>query len=184
MEAPTRFTELLHQKFDGRLRIRWSEASHQWEIEQKVGRAVLAGVHIKSTDDELIRARDGYHPVMTITAGDRMPCPHCNYKLTVPVMDTADIRCPYCQLKGRTTRVVAGFWPLNDNLITHLQKIDPLRGAQQELTEAADRYNQLLLKAAEDEAMAPGFAAMDENYRRLVGIPMVGYTGKDSRKAA
>lgn len=179
MQAPDSFVSRLHEAFDGRLRIRFSDAEQNFHIEQKVGRAVVAPVRVDEGRDDLIRARDGYHPVMTITPGDRMRCPACHYTLQVPVRDTADVRCGFCALKGRTTRVVAGFWPLDDSLIDHLRKIDPLRDGQSELAEEADRHNRMLLQAEEDAAVAPGFAYADENFNRLVGIPQVGYTGKE-----
>ena len=181
MNAPTEFTERLHSTFDGRLRIRWSAAERQFHIEQKVGRAVVAPIRIEEGRDDLIRARDGYHPVMTITPGDRTPCPECNFTLRVPVRDTADIRCPYCQLKGRTTRVVAGYWPLDDSLIEHLRKIDPLRPGSETLAEEADRRNHQRLQSAENDISNAGYAALDERYNRIVGIPQVGYTGKEFR---
>lgn len=170
MNAPDAFIARLTSTFDGRLRIRWSDKERCFHIEQKVGRAVVAPIFIDSTRDDLIRARDGYHPVMTIQPGDRMPCPECNYTLSVPVRETMDIPCPYCKLKGRQTRVVAGYWPLGDALIDHLRKIDPLRGHSHELAEEADRHNDMLLRSQENAALAPGEAAASDAYNRIVGI--------------
>lgn len=170
MNAPEQFVARLESTFGGRLRIRWSVAEQCFHIEQKVGRAVVAPIFIEESRDDLIRARDGYHPVMTVRPGDRMPCPTCSYQLHVPVLDTMDIRCPYCQLKGRQTRVVAGYWPLNDTLIEHLRKIDPLRGASQELADEADRHNKMLMRSQENDALAPGEAAFSDDYNRIVGI--------------
>lgn len=170
MDAPTQFVDRLRSTFNDRLRIRWSTTEKCFHIEQKVGRAVVAPIFIDESRDDLIRARDGYHPVMTIQPGDRMPCPECHYQLRVPVMDTADLPCPYCRLKGRTTRVVAGYWPLNDLLIDHLRKIDPLRGASEELSAEADRHNRLLLKSQEADAYREGEAAFSDDYNRIVGI--------------
>lgn len=170
MNAPTEFVEQLERTFDGRLRIRWSEREHNFQVEQKVGRAVVAPIFIDPTRDDLIRARDGFHPVMSVQPGDRMPCPVCNYTLRVPVMDTHDIRCGYCATRGRTTRVVAGYWPLDDNLITHLRKIDPLRDASTELRDEADRHNRVLLKSQEEAAFAPGLDKFNEDYNQIVGI--------------
>lgn len=180
MDAPSSFVEQLERVFNGRLRIRWSAKNQEFHIEQKVGRGfALAPVAIDEGRDDLICARDGYFHVMAIKAGDRMPCPSCNYKLTVPVMDTADMKCPYCALMGRTTRVVAGYWPLNERLIEHLRKIDPLRGAQQELAEEADRYNRALIKSAENTYSDVVTSKASDDYNRLVGIPQVGFTGRE-----
>lgn len=181
MDAPTEFTDRLHREFDGRLRIRWSASQHEWQIEQKIGHGRIPPIAIDEGRDDLIRARDGYHFVMSVRTGDRMRCPKCNYQLTVPVMDTWDIRCPYCRLKGRHTSVVAGYWPLNDRLLAHLHKIDPLNVFSEQQAAEADRYNERLLKQQEDDAMAPGYAEASDMYRRLVGIPMVGYSGKEFR---
>lgn len=138
---------------------------------------MVAPVKIDESRDDLIRARDGYHPVMTITPGDRMRCPSCNYELRVPVRDTHDIRCGFCMLQGRQTRVTAGFWPLDDSLIQHLRMIDPLLDHQTEVAEAADRHNRLLLKSQEEDASRPGYSALSDKYNNLVGIEQVGYTG-------
>ena len=179
MNAPSEFVERLQRTFDGRLRVRWSDKEQHFLIEQKVGRAVVPPIRIDEGRDDLIRARDGYHPVMAITPGDRMRCPACNYTLRVPVRDTADIPCEFCKLMGRTTRVVAGFWPLDDSLIEHLRKLDPLRDGQAELAEEADRHNRMLLRSAEADLSDTVISKADEDYRRLVGIPMVGRTMKE-----
>lgn len=179
MTASETFLTNLDRAFDGRVRCRWSNATQSFHIEQKVGRALVPPLFIEDGRDDLIRARDGYHPVMEIREGDRMPCPSCRSELKVPVRDTADIRCGYCQLKGRTTRVVAGFWPLDDSLIDHLRKIDPYRDGFDELAAEADAHNQRLMKSAENKLSDVVTSKADEDYRRLVGIPMVGYTGKE-----
>lgn len=179
MEAPTRFTELLREAFGTRLRIRWSQKAQEFQLEQQVGRAALPPIRIDEGRDDLIRARDGYDYVMSIRAGDRMPCPKCNYKIQVPIRDTHHIQCAYCKLKGRQTHVTAGFWPLDDSLIDHLRKIDPLRGAAKELTAAADRRNQARLASAERELTTHVEAVGAENFNRLVGIQQVGFSGKE-----
>lgn len=184
MEAPSGFVARLRERFNNRLRIRWSNKEQEWHIEQQVGRAVLPNCPVGEWNDSLIRARDGYHFIMAVTTGDRKRCPKCNYTLHVPVRDTWDIRCEYCALRGRQSRMVAGFWPLDDALLEHLQKIDPLRGGSDELRDQADNRNKLLLAAEENDAMAPGYAYADEHYNRLVGIPQVGYTGKEKSWAA
>jgi hypothetical protein len=181
MEVPTAFAERLRHTFDGRLRLRWSVREKNWHVEQKVGHGfALAPARIEEDRDDLICARDGYFHIMTITPGDRMPCPKCEYKLRVPVMEIEHLRCPYCQLKGRATRVFAGYWPLDDNLIRHLQKIDPLRGASEALAAEADRHNALLMETLVNDAVAPGLASAEERYNRMVGIAQVGRTMKEN----
>ncbi len=106
-----------------------------------------------------------------------MPCPECEWaELKVPVRDFVDIRCPYCQSKGRQGRVVAGFWPLDDTLIAHLQKIDPLRGASKELAAAADRRNEAKLAAEERKLSNIVTSAGADRYNSLVGIPQFGFS--------
>jgi hypothetical protein len=177
--APQDFVDRLRDTFDGRLRVRWSAAAQEFQIEQKVGRASVAPCRIDEGRDDLIRARDGFHPVMSIRAGDRMPCPKCEYELKVPIRDTVDLRCPYCEMRGAQTRLVVGFWPLDDSLIEHLRKIDPLRDDQGEQAARADHHNRLLLQSQENSMSDAVTSAASDDYRRLVGIPMVGYTGKE-----
>lgn len=179
MNAPSQFSQLLHQAFDGRLRIRWSSRLNEWHIEQRVGRPLFPPHHISEGDDDGIRARDGYHYVMSVRTGDRMPCPECGLQLSVPVMDTWDIKCGYCASKGRTRSVIAGFWPLNDRLIAHLQKIDPNRDV--DIAGETDAANRCLLQRQEDDAMRPGEAYVNDRYNRLVGIEQTGWTGKEFR---
>jgi len=176
VEAPAEFVSRLEREFDGRLRIRWSAKLQEFHIEQKVGHGRIPPARVDEGSDDLIRARDGYHFVMAVRAGDRMPCPRCGYELRVPVRDTVDVRCGYCLLRGRKTSVVCGYWPLDDSLLEHLRKIDPTKDV--DLAAEADAANALLLKSLENDAVRPGEAAADELYNRLVGIPQVGYTGK------
>lgn len=184
MNAPSFFTDLLARTFDNRLRIRWSASQHEFHIEQRVGRAVAAPSRFDEGRDDLIRARDGYDFVMSVRTGDRMPCPVCHYTLRVPVMDTWDIHCGYCKLRGLQTSVVAGFWPLNDRLISHLQKIDPLRADQTEQARAADRYNRLMMESEDNAIINAGVARGYEKFNRIAGIQSVGYTGKEYRGKA
>lgn len=181
MDAPQEFVERLERMFDGRLRIRWSQSQREWHIEQKVGFGRIPPARIDEGSDDLIRARDGYHFVMAVRQGDRMPCPKCGLTLRVPVRDTVDVHCGYCKLRGRTSSVVCGYWPLDDTLLTHLRKIDPTRDV--DLAAEADAQNVLLLKSMEDDAVAAGNAEASDLYNRIVGIPQVGYTGKEFRGA-
>lgn len=177
VNIPTAFEDKLRRAFDGRLRIRWSAKSREFRIEQKVGRAITAPVRLDEGRDDLICARDGFDYLLTVRSGDRMLCPECEWtELKVPVRDFQDIRCPYCASKGKQGRVVAGFWPLDDTLIEHLQKIDPLRGASKELAAAADRRNEALLASQEREFSNKILAHGSDHYNELVGIPSFGYS--------
>lgn len=179
MEAPRSFTERLEREFRGRLRIRFSDKEQEWQIEQRVGRAVLPDARISLYDDDAIRARDGYLHVMSIRQGDRMPCPKCRYELKVPAFKTVDVACPYCKLKGRTTRVCAGYFPLEgDALIQHLRRLDPERGASLELAAEADRKNEALVASLERQSLDASYG-ISQDFNRLFGIQSVGYTGKE-----
>lgn len=174
---PDAFAERLRSTFDGRLRIRWSVRAQEFRIEQKVGNAVVAPIRIDEDRDDLICARDGYDYVMSIRNGTRMPCPTCQFtELTVPALDTAHIRCSYCASKGLDGRVTAGYWPLEDALIDHLRKIDPLRGQTFELSAATDRRNRALLQSNENSISDIVISKGAEDYDALVGIPHFGYS--------
>lgn len=177
MNIPSAFEERLHSTFNGRLRIRWSVKAREFRIEQRVGNAITAPIRIEADRDDLICARDGFDYLLSIRNGDRMPCPECEWaELKVPVRDFVDIRCPYCASKGRQGRVVAGYWPLDDSLLDHLRKIDPLRGASAELAAAADRRNAAHLASLEAKMSNEIYAHGAENYDALVGIPHFGYS--------
>lgn len=171
------FEDRLQREFDGRLRLRWSNRAGEFQVEQKVGVGREAPIS-DNDEDDLVRARDGYAYVMSVRDGDRMPCPTCNYTVQVPYLEVAHIRCPYCKFKGRNTYMVAGYFPLNDNFINYLKERDPLRGASKELAAAMDRRNEALAKSAEQAHADRAVAAFDDSYRRVVGIPQTGYTGK------
>lgn len=175
-QIPDQFAQRLQDTFDGRLRIRWSHKAQEFRIEQKVGNAVVAPIKIDADRDDLICARDGYDYVLSIRNGTRMPCPSCQFtELSVPALEFAHIRCPYCASQGRDGRVTAGYWPLEDALIDHLRKIDPLRGQTFELSKAADRKNRALLQSNENSISDIVTSKAEEDYNDLVGIPSFGY---------
>lgn len=182
VNAPESFIKSLERQFDGRLRVRWSNAQQGWEIEQRVGPHREAP--IDENDDDLVRARDGYAAFMSIRPGTRMPCPECRFELKVPVFHTEELMCPYCKMMGRTTSVNAGFFELNDRLLEHLRQCDPDRGGSQRLKEMADRNNEALWRSQLAAAMREGRAAASERYNRIVGIQQVGWTGKEFKKVA
>lgn len=179
MEAPKDFQNRLEEVFRGRLRIRWSPKREAWHIEQQVGRAASPPYRIDPFDDSLICARDGYAFVMEVRQGTRMPCPTCHLELPVPVMETCEVRCNYCKMKGRDGRVRAAYYPLGEVLIDYLRKIDPERGATQELADEADRANRAMLAAQERALSNTIEAAGKDAFTKIAGIESVGYTGKE-----
>lgn len=178
MEAPQAFTTRLQETFEGRLRIRWSHSAHEFQIEQRVARGLI-NFPAALTDDEHIRLRDGYFYVMSIRSGDRMPCPRCQQQLTVPVREIKELSCDRCKAAGLEHRVAAGFFPLDDTLITYLKAMDPLRGASRELRAKVDAHNARYTDAQRQAVLDRTYAAGADNFNRIAGIPNVGYTGKE-----
>lgn len=174
-EAPESFKESLKTQFNGLLRIRWSDKRQEWQIEEKIARA-SGNRPADDYHDEAIRFRDGYALVCSVRPGDRMPCEKCNSTLRVPVGHFGEVKCDYCKAKGRNTSIIVGYFPLNDLLLEHLRKLDPIRGYRETLKyEGYDTFAQRKMDQ-EIENMSPIWS---DNYKRLVGIPMVGYTGKE-----
>jgi hypothetical protein len=77
---------------------------------------------------------------MTIAPGDRLPCPRCGLTLHIPVLEIGEAECPKCKVAQRPGgRVIAGYFPLDSRtLLDHLHAIDPLRGANEDLTQRID----------------------------------------------
>lgn len=171
------FNAQLQREFDGRLRCRATR--DEYHIEQKVGRAVDPPAKIHSWDDDAIRARDGYVHVMTIKMGDRMKCPDCGFVIKLPVNLAKEAVCDYCRSRGNDGRWAAYCFHLGDALISHLRKMDPMLGWNQDLHRKADALNQSILDARTKAAIDTAEAVTLDDFRQLVGIPMTGYTGKE-----
>lgn len=143
MDAPKAFRTRLEREFQGRLRCRWSPRRSVWVIEEKVGRAALPPVRVAEEDDGMVRARDGYALVLTVTPGDRQPCPACGLTLKVPHLEFSEVECPRCKAERapRVGRVRAAYFPLDPGscLLDYLHRIDPLRGGGIEALKAADQ---------------------------------------------
>lgn len=185
MNAPESFVERLESTFRGRLRIRWSTQFREWRIEQKVGRGLFPGFKPKKLGwdesvDKFIEHRDGYVFVMSVRTGDRMGCPRCQHELKVPFKETTHLQCPMCKLAGRPSWVAAVYFPLGDDLITHLKMIDPENAAREEIVADLDRQNDALSAAMEADALRPAEAAFEDDYRRIVGIPTAHLSGRTS----
>src|SRR5690606_6396627 len=108
----------LESEHSGRLRVRWSEASKQFLIEQKVARATPR--RVLPNDDEAIRQRDGYAFVLSVTPGDRTACPRCARTVKVPVLEMKTAKCGACGHEFR-----ACYFPLGHALLQHLRYTDP-----------------------------------------------------------
>jgi hypothetical protein len=158
--------------FGGRLRIRFSSQLNAWQVEQKVGRADGMPDRVVD-DDEKVRARDGYHFILTITTGTQFPCEKCHTTLHRPAFRSGYVTCPHC---GRPH--VVGYFPLSDSLIDHLKSLDPERRSLRDLARDIDQRNRdgesRIIQAKANQVVS-GF---DDDYRRIFQIPMTGYTGR------
>lgn len=179
--VPSEFSKRLDQEFNGRLRIRWSSARHEFHIEQKVRRGMHDGPVKNNQDDAGICQRDGYLYLFSIRPGTKMPCPRCPNELDVPVAEIREISCSVCKLNGKEHRVIAGYFPLNECLIDHLKMLDPERGASQRLN-AQVLKNNLANQARRGQAVIDTTSdKLNDDFSRIAGIPQVGYTGKEFR---
>lgn len=169
--APQEFTDRLHTAFDGRLRVRWSNAKNEYQIEQNVARGMM-NFPAPLTDDEAIRLKDGYFHVMSVRNGDRMPCPKCNRDLPVPIREVREVACT-CGTKS-----AAGFFPLDDTLITYLQAIDPMRGMSREMRNKINAHNDAIAEKMRQGVLNQTTDAAGDDFARIAGIPSVGFTGK------
>ena len=70
VDAAARILERLDREFRGRLRLRWSNRKQEFQLEQKVRRALAEGPVKDSQDDDGIRRRDGYLYVLQEHPGD------------------------------------------------------------------------------------------------------------------
>lgn len=180
MKPPEYFDAKLSRLFDNRLRIRWSFKREEWHLEYKVGRGKIPNLFVGEYNDTMIRARDGYGLFMIIRPGDRMPCPWCGFTVKVPIQEMKEATCDYCKLNGKDGRIPAAFYPLEgDTLIQHLIKMDPMRTYRDGIAKRVDEQNDRVLKSAERKFENDIQAITKENYKDLVGIQSVGYTGKE-----
>ena len=170
-KVPDSFKESLDKQFNGKIRVRWSNKDQEWHVEEKINRGSL-DTPVDDQDDTAIRYRDGYGFICSIRPGDRMPCPKCNSELKVPINEFAEVKCDYCRMKGRNTSIISGFFELGDILLEHLRRLDPVRGWRDKFTyETYDEHRQRIIDK-QIENMSPIWS---DNYRRLVGIPQVGW---------
>ena len=178
MHIPEEFQDRLHAAFDGRLRVRWSEAEGAYHIEQKVARA-LVNFPATMTNDEAIRLRDGYHLIMVVRTGDRMPCPKCRTTLKVPLRATSIVTCETCRQRGLDYRIQAAYFPLDDTLLDHLRSIDPLRGVSRALRAKIEAHNAKVTEAQQQAVLTQLTDKAHDDFTRIAGIPSVGYTGRE-----
>lgn len=176
IEIDEQFTHRLEQVFGGRLRARWSHKTNSVHIEQKVGRMIQLDRWVSAVDDQAIRMRDGYHYILEVQPGDRMPCPQCKHTLKVPALQFRAIECDWCKLMGKEHRVVAAYFPLGEVLIDHLKRIDPLTGASKQLRLEVNKGNEWVLKGQQRHLSNVVEDAGKDQFEKIAGIQSVGYT--------
>lgn len=168
---PDTFESELHRRLGPHYRLRWSDEKKVWCIEHKVARKT----DFPGDSDRAIRLRDGYHLVLETPTHDRTQCPDCYMPITLPVLEKAEYECEYCTAtKGRSRRMVGGYFPLCDRTLEWLEWCHPRRGkeldaeiarANLHLRQSKDRARQ---NRAEDTAL--------DGWMRFAEIARVGYT--------
>ena len=151
-------------------RLRWSAATGRWQIEHKVGRVR----DYPGTDDKTIRLRDGYHLVLDTPVRDYALCPKCSSKLPLTPYERQEIRCSTCAARGNRAHVIDGYFPLTEGTLQYLEHYHPRRGdlLRREMAEQNLQVERSKWRSA--ELTAEAIAA--EDWRRVFGIPRVGYT--------
>lgn len=109
---------------------------------------------------------------MAVKASETACCTRCERKHNVPVLRTAEVRCP-C---GR--RLFMAYFPLGEALLQYLRKLDPDRDGHKNAAIDADNVTERSeLTRRRDTRNIVEAAAYDDKYQ-LFGTPFSGYTGK------
>jgi hypothetical protein len=183
------FHQQLHDQFGGRFRVRWSDKQQEYHLEQKAerGRVDLPPSTDEfgrwdTYDDLYIRARDGYHLIMRIRNGDRMPCPICGLEVKVPVMETRETHCERCRVQGRDGRIAAAFFPLGDRLLEHLRYIDPMSNGPQRAHQRVRAHQLATNERRRKEALDEAEHQVMFNRLQVENTPMSGYGQKTAQR--
>jgi len=173
MQIPAWFSTQLAVESDGRLRVRWSEKTHRFQVESRSGRAIIPSRPISPLDDEAIRARDGFNLVLEVTPGDHTDCPKCGEEVRLIPRRIGDIRCPRCSASFR-----ACFFPLSEDLLLYLRYSDPDRGGIERVFRDADLETERLEARMRRERHNRTEDIWKDDWNKVVGIPSVGYAGR------
>lgn len=185
------FERELEKAFNGRFRLRWSDKQQEYHLEQRVGVArelmppVSEDGRHDTYDDDWIRARDGYFKIMTVRAGDRMPCPRCGFETKIPVMETRQVSCQLCAYgkdDPKRQRWIASYFPLNHTLIQHIKDIDPENDGPDRAKLRAKERREKYLKNLRSEALNEAEANLIDNRLQAFNVPMVGYGPKTAQR--
>jgi hypothetical protein len=190
VNAPESFVEKLESQFRGRLRVRFSQERKAWHIEQRVRRGLFPGfkptksrsgkVKWDESVDRYVQARDGVVLIMEVATGTNTDCPVCKKPLKVPYYTTSVVTCLFCKLQGKQSHTPLVYFPLNDDLLAYLRKIDPENPASARLAEDQDRANEALEREQDARAWLATEAAFEDDYRRVAGIPYAHLSGRTS----
>lgn len=187
MTIPETFADRLHTRFNGRFRLRWSEVEHQYLLEQRVARGLAPGLMKFEFDnerkrkyqlEERIRQQDGYILTAVITAGTTAYCPRCESPTPSPRFEFQVSFCAPCASHGVEQLVHSGFFHFNDQLLEAIEEIDPHKDGVDRTIAKTIRHNEARERELEYQLMAPIEARFRDDFKRLVGIPGVGYTGR------
>lgn len=186
MRIPDWFRSQLNVESDGRLRIRFSPYRGLWQIEAKRHRGKLSDQ--PTTSDATIREADGYDLVLEIAPQPRIGCPNvykaspfarperCDETIRVPINQMKEAQCPKCK-----ARITAPHFELSSALLQHLRYIDPDRGGIERAFKDADRFEEQRVQRLRRERHNIAEALFKEERRKVLEIPMVGYTGRSFR---
>lgn len=177
MDAPASFRSSLARQFDGQLRVRWSEARQEWQIEQKMRRARLSSRRIHEGTiqaDDLIRSRDGYAFVLAVKPGNVTPCPRCHAPQRIPELRMHRTTCPRCRHS-----FLAVYYPLSDLLLEHLRYTDPYRGGLDRIIADQDRASTTVAETHRRDSRREGDAFWRDHFNQLARVRPIGYTGRE-----
>src|SRR5579864_5311626 len=161
--TPETFASLLQSRLGTphnlEYRVRWSPSRSSYCIEQRVARATFAGwdnlsagdedaVRAYSTQDDLIRLRDGYSLVMEVCETPTFKCP-CGHVFRLTPLKWKEYRCPRCFAQGEKTFYYIAYFPLSEKLLEQLEKTSPARAHEfNRLMEAANLAKRVAAKRA------------------------------------
>lgn len=175
MEAPKAFVDSLERQFNGRLRVRWSEARSEWQIEQKTRRARVPKRRIEAgrpDEDRLRRAADGYQFVLAVKPGNRDRCPKCRTMQGIPELRMVQTKCVRCQAPFQSV-----YYPLGDMLLEHLRYTDPYRGGTERVFADQDKADAAVRAAQARQHHNEFENVIKDSFNEIANIPTFGYTG-------
>lgn len=161
-------------------RVRWSNRSQTYQIEQQVGRGLFE-LSADPDDDVSVRARDGYFLVMAVSPSPRVKCEECGfYTEELPALKPISVTCAYCQKRGVHTHLQCAYFPLGDRLLEWLEKTSPKRGYQWQ--KGANERNRMLVKMKQADIVRDRDNMLTEMAPDLMGIASNTHTVPSPKK--